>query len=376
MNKFFSQLRKDAQELRLSKPEKEAVLLALEAAMRANPLTKSPLALTPSPYFFFVAPRQYVAVFVLILFVLGSGSSYAAEGAVPGDFLYAVKLGINEPLRATLASSVEAKASWHAEAAERRMKEAEVLSAAGTLTSEIKMELESNLEQHAEKVAESMVRVREEDPVLAADIEARFESSLAAHSAVIARLSLEGDKEENRREAGSFARSLKERERKLAYATGGVSVQAERDASGAIAVRTFAKQDATTLSASIEIHDADDAVIFRLGKNASTTLEEAEVLFEALKDRLSASTTARVKAQIKGVRKQIEKSQGEGVEGGKRIVENALKDATTINAFLEAESQFEGRALLPSIDVEVSSNGDEHEENNNAAAPLVKPLSL
>ena len=374
--KFFSQLKKDAQDLRLSKPEKEAMLLALEQEMQANPLTKSPFTVTPSPYFTYVAPRSFVALTLVLVLGLGGGSAVAAEGAVPGDFLYAVKLGLNEHVHAALATSVEAKASWHAEAAERRMKEAEVLSAQGSLTAAIKSDLESNLDEHAKKVAEAVGAVEQEDPVLAADIAARFESSLAAHSALIARLSTEANEEESRREAGDFARSLKERERTLALGGAGVSIEAKRDHSGAIAVKTFAKQDATTLSASIEIQDADDAVIARLGKNASTTLEKAEVRFEALKDRLSASTTARVKAQIKGVRKQIQKSQGDGVEGGKRIIENALKDATTINAFLEAEMQFEGRALLPSIDVEVSSNGEHHEEENDTAVPLVKPLSI
>lgn len=372
MNQFFSQLKKDADALKLSKPEKEAMLHALETEMRAHPLTKSPFAVTPSPYFSFVAPRAF-AMLALVL-VVGVGSAYAAESTVPGDFLYGVKLGVNEPVRAALASGVEAKASWHAEAAERRMKEAEILSAAGTLTGEIKTQLESNIEEHAVKVAEAVVAVEQEDPVAAADISSRFESSLAAHSALIAQLSINADKEENRREAGDFARSLKERERKLAFAGADVSVKAERDQSGAIAVRTFAKQDATSLSASIEVHNADDAVVARIGKNASTTLEEAEVRFEALKNHLSASTTARVKAQIKGVRNQIKKSQESG--GGKHIIENALKDATTINTFLEAEQQFDGRGLLPSIDVEEANDDHDSDDKGDDSGPLVKPLSL
>jgi len=374
MNKFFSQLEKDAHDLRLSKPEKEAMLLALEAEMRANPLAKSPFVVTPSPYFSFVSPRYASALALVLVLGLGGGSAFAAEGSVPGELLYVVKLGLNEPVYAALATSIDAKASWHAEAAERRMKEAEVLSARGSLTSAIKVELESNLEEHAGNVEESLAAVEDEDPVLAADIAARFESSLAAHSALIARLSLDSDEDENRRESVDFARSLKERERKLAF--GKVSVS-EGDNTGAIAMRVSLKQDTIALSASTEVSDADDAVVTRLGKNASTTLQEAEVRLDAIHERLSSSTSARVKAQIKGVRKQIERMrEGKGSSSDKRTIENALKDATTINVFLEAEGEFEGRALLPSIEVDEANDDHESEKKDDDSGPLVRPLSL
>ncbi len=216
MNSFFEQLKKSAQNIRLSSREREAMRLVLLNAIRSQNLVKSPLRITPSPLLFF-SPRLISSLaFVLVLAVVGSSTAYAAERAIPGDLLYTIKVNVNESVRAALAVSNESKVSWHAEAAERRMQEAEVLAARGTLTADVKAELEANFDTHATKV-EALVEVLEEDdPVVAADISTRVESSIAAHSAVIARLGEEAEDEESKRESGNFSRSLRDRGRRIA----------------------------------------------------------------------------------------------------------------------------------------------------------------
>ena len=77
--------------------------------MEARPLVKSPFSVVPSPYFSWVSPRALVPL-VAVLVIIGGGSAYAAEGTVPGDLLYSIKRGVNEPLRQALALSAQAKA--------------------------------------------------------------------------------------------------------------------------------------------------------------------------------------------------------------------------------------------------------------------------
>ena len=368
MNSFFEQLKKETQHIRLSMREREGMRRALEEAMHlpaqagARPLTKSPIRITPSPFLFLTQRLVSSLAFVLILAVVGSSTAYAAEAAVPGDVLYTVKVRVNEPLRAALALSSEAKATWHTEAAERRMKEAEVLAARGTLTADVKAELEENFDTHATEV-EAIVEVFEdEDPALAADISTRLGSSIVAHSAVIARLGERGEDEESRSESKHFVRTLKERGKRIASAERGLSVKAERGDSGEIAVRTFSEDAGVALSASITIRDDDAAIVARIERNASTTLEEAEAQFSAIRKKLDATTSARTKAQMSNIRELIKKFREEDGKGSseKEKIERALNDAATVKAFLEAQEKFEGHDLLPASDVE--ENGDEKED--------------
>lgn len=69
------------------------------------------------------------AAFLLVC----SGTAFAAEGAQPHDFLYPVKIQINEPLHALLLRDAQSKTAWEAVIADRRLHEALALREAGTL---------------------------------------------------------------------------------------------------------------------------------------------------------------------------------------------------------------------------------------------------
>ena len=368
MNKFFSQLKKEAQSIRLSGVERETMRHALEAAFATHAPVKSPIRLTPSPFIFLMPRLVSSFAFVLILAVVGGSTAYAAEGTVPGDLLYPVKVSVNERVIAALAVSPETKATVHARLVERRMEEAETLAARGALTTEVKEELETNLEGHAQVIEDSVALVEEEDPVAAADISARFESSLSAHSALIARLGDRAASQVSRHESENFARALKERGKRLARAEGGISMKAERSASGEIALQTFARGGATSsITAAVVVRDSDAAVIAHLEKNASTTLDEAEAGFAALKWSLDATTSARVQAQIDKVRALIEKFRKEKgiVSSGKAEIERAFKDAITVKAFIEAQQKFQGHILFPEVEVEENGEDNSSEENDD-----------
>ena len=62
-------------------------------------------------------------ILILALMFGGGGISYAAEGAVPGDALYPIKVSVNEEVRDLVAFSPEAKADWETRRLERRLAE-------------------------------------------------------------------------------------------------------------------------------------------------------------------------------------------------------------------------------------------------------------
>lgn len=366
--KFFSQLKKESEEIRLSQKEREVMRCALEAALASPSPVKSPFRVSPSPYLFISSKLVTPLAFVLLIAVIGGGTAYAAEAAVPGDVLYTIKVNVNEKIAEAFAVSTEAKASVQAKLAERRMNEAEVLVERGALTAEAKAEIETRLDRHATEVDVAVEAVGMENPIAAAELSTRLESALAAHSALIKRLGEEIEDEGSKEESRRLAFAMRERGKRLARAGEGVSVMAVRSESGEVAVQTFSKAGESLVSASLTVSTSEqDRFTLQLERNASSTLEEAEEKLKALKN-VNATTAARVKAQIGKARDIIKKLQKED----KREFEKALRDAETLKVFIEAQEKFQTRELLPSIELEIEE-GHEEEPEGNEGRPLLLP---
>ncbi len=131
-------------------------------------------------------------LFLIIVLLLG-GSSVVAERAVPGNALYTMKINVNENVADFFAVSPQADAEWHARAAERRLEEAATLAAEGKLTVDKKTRIEENFKRHADKVAARIEEFRARSNFEAqVDIASKFETSLKAHEAVLAKFSADG----------------------------------------------------------------------------------------------------------------------------------------------------------------------------------------
>ncbi len=143
MSDIDPSLVKAAQDICLSKEEALRMEESLLTFMNKNPVNmgaaiakKEPKQARMGFQELFFGRFSPILAAVMIL-VLGGGSlSYAAEYALPGDTLYPVKVHVNEEMHGALALSPEAKAAWAARRAERRIKEAKTLAAAGRLTPE------------------------------------------------------------------------------------------------------------------------------------------------------------------------------------------------------------------------------------------------
>ncbi len=128
--------------------------------------------------------------FALVLCV-GVGTSYAAESSLPGDPLYSVKVSLNEGVREALAVTPKAKAEWSTTVASRRLEEAELLAANGTLTLAASAEIKQSLEESAKKFDDSVaaLAVGADASAEIADVQSTFEAELNAHAQVLAALS-------------------------------------------------------------------------------------------------------------------------------------------------------------------------------------------
>ena len=102
-----------------------------------------------SPYVF-MSYHMRMSLAGLLLFVLaGTSTVSAAQGALPGDLLYPVKVSINEKVEVALAPTPAAKAQVQVRLAERRVDEARELSVRGRLDEKTAKILTDDFDEHS-----------------------------------------------------------------------------------------------------------------------------------------------------------------------------------------------------------------------------------
>jgi hypothetical protein len=199
MNENDHDIRKflnSAREVRLTADEKRAQKRAVLEFITEHPIRESPtvrhigsqsVAATILTYLRSPVPKfMPIALAILLMVVAGGGASFAAEGALPGDALYPVKVSFNEEVRAVLAISPKAKAEFELERLGRRLDEAERLAAMGELETETRTELEIRFEAHAESARERIISLEFENDIEAAtELGSNLEASLRAHERIL-----------------------------------------------------------------------------------------------------------------------------------------------------------------------------------------------
>ncbi|NIN66998.1 MAG: hypothetical protein GTO63_20345 [Anaerolineae bacterium] len=118
---------------------------------------------------------KVVAVLLSLVLFIGSGAgltTFASQGALPGETLYGVKTGL-EGLRLALSSSSTGDFELHLSYAAQRVEEIKLLAANGQYE-DVDAAVDS-LDHHLEEAAEALSALAESDPVLAAELAARYE---------------------------------------------------------------------------------------------------------------------------------------------------------------------------------------------------------
>ncbi len=133
-----------------------------------------------------------LALSLVLALTVGTGTSYAAEGALPGDTLYPVKIRVNESVQGALAVSDEAKVAWHATRVERRLAEAEALASRGRLTPAARAELENGLDTSAKDFDTAVLAMADAigNPAVIAVAASDFSANLERREKTLARAAL------------------------------------------------------------------------------------------------------------------------------------------------------------------------------------------
>lgn len=193
MNDITNHIKKAADHVRLSEKERRDMSYVVREYMAHKPLPHEEYSSVSIEWFSFAWIKQPVAAALALVFIFGSGVSYAAESALPGDALYSIKTKVNESFKVALATDTEGKAAVQMELAERRIEEAAALAAENRLDAETEVSLAAAFESHAQSAAEEVATIDETDASAVAEITSRFETRLAAHEEVLALVSVNAD---------------------------------------------------------------------------------------------------------------------------------------------------------------------------------------
>lgn len=187
---FEELITKAGRQVELSSAEREKMRFVLREyagfnprrAKAANPLSRAWTAITERSVFTGRVPSFALAL--LLIVTVSGGVASAAEGTVPGDALYPIKVAILEPLQTSLMFSGVEKSAWQRTLAERRLREAATLARTGALKPAVEAKLRADFEQNVHAALLSVKEDETDDDISSAD----FASRLSAYESVLARI--------------------------------------------------------------------------------------------------------------------------------------------------------------------------------------------
>lgn len=126
---------------------------------------------------------SFMPLILILAVVIGGSTTFAAQNAVPGDFLYPVKTEFNENIRTAFAFSADSEAKVQTALLEERIEEAQTLHTKGRLSGETATQVSANITNQFAVASNASAKSSE---TVAA------ETNLRAQQAITTFLALEG----------------------------------------------------------------------------------------------------------------------------------------------------------------------------------------
>ena len=178
-----------AKDISLSKEEKELLRARIDRFVAAHPpkLGASIAGASPRQWFTswemlsVVAAHARMPIAIALILVISGGTALAAQGALPGDPLYAVK-NLTETIESKVAVGAKASAEVEVKHALARLSEAETLAAQGKLDEKRTAQVKERLGADLAAMNESVVALEAKgDAEGAARVSGRFAEGLGEH---------------------------------------------------------------------------------------------------------------------------------------------------------------------------------------------------
>lgn len=379
MKKFLTNIKKEAEHIKLSHAEKAAMRAAIFGA-------PSPVHVRQSPYVFaslFSYNVRMVMAGLVALVVVGGGTASAAQGSLPGDALYGIKVSVNERVELALAQDTASKATLEVELAQRRVEEAQSLAVAGRLDAATAEKLAITVETHAQNAETLADEVEASEPGVAAEVRTKLASSFSANGAVLKKLGSGSSNQRNKEESETLSSKVIARSEAPRVA---VAMQARSFATMAPAPKTAPTQDSAAGMATLSIASSESApqaeqgnpkAAARLQKKATEAIADAQQEFKEVGE-LDADTAAKVQASLAAAAESM--SMGSVAFGLQAYAEasahftDALRTALRLEALLKAQKKFDNGIIQTLIGGEVQGAAIEPDPTDVVApSPAITP---
>jgi hypothetical protein len=296
----------------LTPQERERMRAALVSYMEYKPARRPNVLPSPLSGLFF-SPRLIAAALVLAVFGSSVGVSYAAQNTLPGDWLYAIKVNVNEPLQGAFATSNAEKASWAMSVAGERVKEATALAAKGTLTGATEAELEASFSAHAQSATDAINAEASTSPEVGVEAAASYRAQLDEYGRILAQVSsLKGVQtlalvSSVQRESDRLARIGATAETKLSTSSSNVAIAAARMQQSAHAQLDQSRGLVRSITPALAPSSLSQ-VVSQLD-DASSTLDQGEQLLTSASSGAALGTFQRALSAAKQLGAFLETSQ-------------------------------------------------------------------
>ncbi|MDO8558291.1 MAG: DUF5667 domain-containing protein [bacterium] len=294
-----------------------------------------------------------MSLILILTLLLGGGTSFAAERALPGSLLYPIKVHVNEEVRGLVAFSAEGEAGWEVRRVERRLEEAEELAHNGDLIGEVKSNIETNFENHADRVNKRIAAFESRlDLEAAADISSDFETSLRAHERILKRLAENEDEEESKTGIMVLATSVR------------VEIENTSRSRGNVELKFSEKKGP-------QVETAANGALQAAVNKVAEVRRLIQIVKDALGDRATAQAEARLlvaeNAIAEGKVKLVAEAHGEAFALFKKAHRIAQEAKLLIEArrALRLEIEFNGGAGTEDKDEDEDEQEVRHEEKND-----------
>jgi hypothetical protein len=370
MKKFLNNIKNEADHIRMSSAEK--------AFMRSQIFgTPSPVVLRKSPYMvsIFASHQFKMALAGVMLFILaGVGTASAAQGSLPGDLLYKVKLSVNEPIEVALAPNASAKAELQVALASRRVEEAQTLATEGRLDATTADTIATEVNAHAESAKELADSAEDDSPGTSAQVSAKLASALSVGSQVLKKLGDDSHNDSNKQESDSLATKVLARAngpsraaKSTARAFSTLAAQApqlEGQGKGGSTTDAVATLSVASNTQAAEPQGRDNGsrkVAAQLQKKAAQSLADAKDTFDRVRESFDATTTDSIDKQFASANAHM--STGSTELGGGQYAQattdftEALHISVRLSALLYAQKRFDNGILKALINSDQEDSG-------------------
>ncbi len=173
-NEQFENFIRDFDSIRMTTDEKNEMTHNLELFVRNY-------VPTPSPYYIYTSFFKKTLAFALIAVLFVAGSKPAAAKALPGEFLYNVKI-FHEKIEAATITEPKKKVNFEIKLTEKRIREAVKLAETKKLDTGKQEKLAQDIKKHVNNISAEIKEIKTENPEQALALNSELKTTLKVNS--------------------------------------------------------------------------------------------------------------------------------------------------------------------------------------------------